>query len=260
MEITWDETADVAGRAEFYDRTGALRDMVQSHLLQLLALLTMEDLPAFDERSLRDAKVRALRSVRSPTPDDVLRDSVRARYVHGHAGRRSVEGYAQHRGVDEARGTETYVSLRLWLDDPRWTGVPFLLRTGKALREDRRLIDVRFRPAADRAGLAGGGVNRLRLRMAPDEIVIGFNASGTTGLPDLVPVEAVARPPRQVLPASARVLLDLLRGDPVLTVRDDEAEECWRIVDPVLSVWRTGVPPLQEYRAGDPPPHGLEAR
>ncbi len=94
----------------------------------------------------------------------------------------------------------------------------------------------------------------------PDEIVIGFNASGTTGLPDLVPVEAVARPPRQVLPASARVLLDLLRGDPVLTVRDDEAEECWRIVDPVLSVWRTGVPPLQEYRAGDPPPHGLEAR
>ncbi len=247
VDITWEETADVSERADFYDQTGALRDMVQSHLLQLLALVAM-DLPAsIAARPLRDAKVAVLRSIRSPTADEVAVATSRGRYTAGSVEGRACAGYVETAGVDPSRGTETWAALRLTVDAPRWRGVPFTLRTGKALRRARRQIEVHFRAA--RPDLSGSG-SVLSLQMAPDSVVLDLHAAGPAGLPAVVPLRLSAQRPRQPLPASARLLQDVLAGDPTFAVRDDETEECWRIVDAVLAGWRTGAPALQDYAAG----------
>ena len=295
VDITWEETTGVGTRGDFYDGTGALRDMVQSHLLQLLAVVAM-DLPAtLDERSLRDAKAATLRAVRPPAPEDLARDSVRGVYTAGRAGGRvggraggragggvggrvgggvdggaggrpdvglsqgwdggGLAGYADLPGVDPARGTETYAALRLGLDTERWSGVPFVVRTGKALGEDRRSVAVRFRAPDAVPGFpspAGGGV--LRVEMVPERVSLELSSAGPEGFGGLVPLSLVAQPPRPSLPPSARLLLDLLRGDPTLSVRDDEAQECWRVVDAVLAGWRTGAVPLRLYPAGSAGP------
>jgi glucose-6-phosphate 1-dehydrogenase len=251
VDITWEETADVSGRAEFYDRTGALRDMVQSHLLQLLALVAMDLPTAIAARPLRDAKVAVLRSVRGLSADEVAVGTFRGRYTAGSVDGRPRTGYVDTAGVDPSRGTETYAALRLTVDAPRWRGVPFTLRTGKALRRARRQIDVHFRAA--RPNLSRSG-SVLSLQMAPDQVALDLHAAGPAGLPAVVPLRLSAERPRQPLPASARLLRDVLAGDPTFAVRDDETEECWRILDAVLAGWRTGTPALQDYPAGSDGP------
>lgn len=253
VNITWEETADVGGRVNFYDRIGALRDMVQSHLLQLLALVAMEPPAAFDERCVRDEKVKVLRHVRSLTPSEVATTTIRGRYTTGSVEGRSVRGYSEESGVDLARSTETYASLRLAVDLPRWQHVPFFLRTGKALGRPRRRIAVHFREARGLALPSSPTV--LRLDMIPNRITLRMQAAGPDGLPEVEPLQLSSARPHQVLPPSARLLRDVLAGDTTLTVRDDEAEQCWRIVDSVLATWRTGVPNLQDYPAGSDGPH-----
>ncbi|HKG49521.1 MAG TPA: glucose-6-phosphate dehydrogenase [Actinomycetales bacterium] len=246
VEITWEETGTAAGRGAFYDGTGALRDMVQSHLLQLLALVAMDLPQTLDERGLRDAKVAALRAVRADG------QTVRGRYTAGVVRGRPVGEYLAEPGVVPERATETYTALRLWVDVDRWAGVPFLVRTGKALGEDRRSVVLRFRPPPGSRPDAEG--DALRIEMVPDRLALDLQASGPQGLGDLAPVRLVTQPPRPSLPPSARLLQDLLRGDPTLAVRDDEAEQCWRVVDAVLAGWRTGTPPLRDYAAGSAGP------
>ncbi len=253
VDITWEETASVGGRVDFYDRTGALRDMVQSHLLQLLALVAMEPPAAFDERCVRGEKVEVLRHVRSLTPSEVATTTIRGRYTAGNVEGRSVQGYLEEPGVDLSRATETYASLRLAVDLPRWRQVPFILRTGKALGRPRRRIAVHFREARGLALPSGPAV--LYLDMIPDRITLRMQAAGPDGLPEVEPLLLDSARPHQLLPPSARMLRDVLVGDPTLTVRDDEAEQCWRIVDSVLTTWRTGVPDLQDYPAGSEGPH-----
>jgi len=253
VHITWEETASVGGRIDFYDRTGALRDMIQSHLLQLLALVAMEPPAAFDERCLRGEKVELLRHVRSLTPSEVLSTTIRGRYTAGRVEGRFVRGYLEEPGVDHARATETYASLRLEVDQPRWRHVPFFLRTGKALGLPRRRIAVHFRKARGLALPSSPAV--LCLDMIPDRITLRIQSAGPEGLPDIQPLSLGSTRPRQLLPPSARMMRDVLIGDPTLTVRDDEAEQCWRIVDSVLATWRTGVPSFQDYPAGSDGPH-----
>ena len=248
VEITWEETAGVAARAGFYDGTGALRDMVQSHLLQLLALVAMEEPQAYDERALRDSKAAVLRSVPALGLQDVAARTARGRYTAGTVEGQVRRGYLEEPGVDATRGTETWVGLVLHVDAPRWRGVPFVLRTGKSLAAGRRRIDVHLR--ARPGGFLSAGPARLRMEMAPDRVTLDVHAAGAVGLPSVAPVRLeVARPP-QSRPASARLLLDVLAGDPTLVVRDDEVEESWRIVDSVLAGWRAGAAPLQDYAAG----------
>jgi glucose-6-phosphate 1-dehydrogenase len=247
VEITWEETAGVAGRVDFYDRTGALRDMVQSHLLQVLALVAMEVPSSFDERRFRDEKLAVLRRVRPPTGEDIARRTARGRYGQATRPGRVARGYLQEAGVDPSRETETYAWLQMEVDTPRWRGVPFVLRTGKALGLPRRRVAVQFRAAK---GPLSGGPAVLGLEMAPDRVTLELSVVDSAGLPALVPTHLQAVRPRQPLPASARILLDVLAGDPTLAIRDDEAEHCWRIVDAVLEGWRAGAPPLQEYAAG----------
>ena len=257
VEITWEETATVGDRAGFFDGTGALRDMVQSHLLQLLALVAM-DLPAEpDERQLRDAKADVLRKVRPPSPAAVSRETVRGRYTAGFVAGRPVAGYAQLPGVDPDRDTETYAAVRLEVDDERWSGVPFLLRTGKAVAEDRRCVTLHLRSSATSGRPAAPG-GALRISMLPERVGLQLALCGPDGAAAPELVELSAEPPRPSLPASGRLLLDLLSGDPARAVRDDEALECWRVTDAVLDGWRWAATPVRQYAAGSagPVPEG----
>jgi glucose-6-phosphate 1-dehydrogenase len=252
VDIIWEETASVGGRVNFYDRTGALRDMVQSHLLQLLALVAMELPTTFDERSVRGEKVKVLRRVRSLTPLEVSAATIRGRYTAGTVEGRSVRGYMEEPGVDLARETETFAEVKFEVDLPRWQHVPFLLRTGKALGHSRRQIAVHFREGR---GLAlPSRAAALCFDMSPGRITFEVQAAGPNGLPDIQSLSLSSARPVQELPPSARMLRDVLSGDPTLTVRDDEAEQCWRIVESVLAIWRTGAPALQDYEAGSDGP------
>lgn len=252
VEITWEEVASVRGRADFYDRTGALRDMVQSHLLQLVAIVAMEAPAAFDERCLRAEKVAVLRHIHSLTAEEVAAQTARGRYTAGNVEGSSLRGYLHELGVDPSSDTETYAYLRLMVDVPRWRGVPFLLRTGKALGRPCRRIAIHFRAAP------GGVLPPLNailcLDMTPDRLALKLGTAGSAGLPSVAPAWLAVSRARQPLPASARLLRDVLAGDSTLAVRDDETEQCWRIIDSVRAAWRTGVPALQDYRAGSAGP------
>jgi len=252
VEITWEETAGAAGRVGYYDGVGALRDMVQSHLLQIVALIAM-DIPAgFEERSLRDAKAAALRRVHALTTHQVATRTARGRYTAGSLRGQPRRGYLQELGVDAARGTETYAYLRLTVDDPNWSGVPFVLRTGKALGRPRRRISLFLRTTP--RGVLSAAPAVLSFDMGPDRVTFDLAGAGSNGLPAVAPFRFETSRPSQPLPASARLLEDVMAGNPTLAVRDDEVEESWRIVDSVLAGWRAGVPPLQDYPAGSAGP------
>lgn len=252
VEIIWDETLTAAGRASFYDATGALRDMIQNHLLQLLALVAMEPLHALDERSFRDHKVAVLRAVRRLEPDEVVRQTVRGRYGRGRIGTNEIVPYVEEQGVHAERKTETFAQVTLAIDNWRWAGVPFVLRTGKALGRDRREIAVHFKPVPH---LAFGQKtqperNVLKIELSPDRIALAVNVNKPGDLCRLDRVELDASFSAEELPAYARLLLDIVEGDPTLSIRDDEAEESWRIVEPILQVWKEDDGPLVEYAAG----------
>jgi glucose-6-phosphate 1-dehydrogenase len=271
IDVLWEETLALEGRAGYYDSAGALKDVVQNHMLQILALVAMEPPASLADRDLRDAKVAALRSVRTLRPDDVPVCTRRARYTAGRladsggADGGQVPDYAREDGVDPGRGTETYADLLLQIDTPRWAGTRFRLRTGKALAERRKGVVIRFRAAGlgrrDAPGdalptgelwIGLDGPDDIRLRLAgysPDAPGEGWVSLTMTG-----------PPPPSELPAYARVLLGLLDGDSALSVRGDEAVEAWRVVTPVVSAWAAGNPPLLDYPAGSAglPPPGVD--
>jgi glucose-6-phosphate 1-dehydrogenase len=256
VDIVWDEALAIEGRAGYYDGTGALRDMVQNHLLQLLCLIAMEPPVGLDERDLRDGKVDVLRAVRRLTPDEVARDTRRARYGAGRLGDRTVRAYVEEEGVDPDRRTETFACVRLTIDNWRWAGIPFVLRTGKALGRECREIHVHFQPVPHLVFDPDGKPrsNVLRLRLDPDLMSLGVNVNDAGDLfkTRAVALETELAPPE--LPAYARLLLDVLDGDPTLSIRADEAEESWSIVEPILDAWAAGRAPLDEYPAGSSGP------
>jgi len=258
VEIIWDETLTIGDRAGFYDGTGALRDMVQNHLLQLLCLIGMEPPPTLGEADLRGYKVALLRAVRRLAPGEIQQCTLRGRYSEGRIGGREVPSYANEPGVDPRRETETFAQITLWIDNWRWAGVPFVLRSGKALGQDRREIGIYFKPVPHLAFSRelNPRVNVLRLELNPDRMALGVNINGLGDPFDLDYIELNAVLARQEISAYGRLLLDVLRGDLTLSIRDDEAEESWRIVEPILEAWRDGQVTLFEYRAGSTGPSG----
>jgi glucose-6-phosphate 1-dehydrogenase len=257
IEIVWDETVALEGRAGYYDHVGALKDMVQNHLLQLLCLVAMEPPISLAERDLRDRKVDVLRSVRPLEADDVATRTRRARYRAGRVRGRDIPSYVDEDGVTPGHGTETYAEVELELDSWRWSGTTFRLRTGKALGQDRKEIVVRFREVPhhpfDQA--QAPAANLLRFGLNPEGLSLELTGTGPAATLSLVPLvlSAEIQPPE--LPAYGRILLDVLRGDATLSIRADEAEEAWRIVTPVLEGWSRELAPLEEYDAGsDGPP------
>jgi glucose-6-phosphate 1-dehydrogenase len=204
------------------------------------------------ERDLRDRKVDVLRAVRRLSPDEVERRTVRARYDAGRIGDRPVPAYVDENGVDPKGETETFAQVELSIDNWRWAGVPFLLRTGKALAKDRREIAIHFQPVPH---LVFGPEtdptpNVLRLQLDPDRMSLRVNINGIGDPFGLESVELDRDLAPQDLSAYARLILDILEGDPILSIRGDEAEESWRIVEPILGAWAGGRVPLGTYPAG----------
>ncbi|HZL74378.1 MAG TPA: glucose-6-phosphate dehydrogenase [Propionibacteriaceae bacterium] len=256
VDIVFDEQLTLENRARYYDRAGALMDMIQSHLLQVLALVAMEPIATVTAVDLRDAKAQVLRACR-PWDDDPVGSGRQARYIHGSIDGRDVPDYTAEPGVDPARSTETLAELIVEIDNWRWSGVPFRLRSGKALRERRKEVLITFKQLPHLpTGLQGKPLpDQLRLTMGPDRMALEMNVNGPNDplVLDRVVLDVDLNPGR--LPAYGEVLAGVLDGDPTLSVRGDTAEECWRIVDPVLQAWREGKVPMDEYAAGsDGPP------
>jgi glucose-6-phosphate 1-dehydrogenase len=256
VEVLWEETLALEGRAGYYDRAGALKDVLQNHALQVLSLVAMEPPASLGERELRDRKVEALRSVRPLKDQEIASRTRRARYTTGRVEDRAVPAYAEEDGVDPARGTETFAEVVLELDNERWAGTRFVLRAGKAMRRRHKGVLVHFRALAGlpfNEGEATG--NELWIGIdGPEDLRLTL--TGSTPAPSFSPspLTLTAPPPASDLPPYARVLLDIFEGDGALSVRGDEAEESWRVMEPVLRAWASDQVPLQEYPAGSDGP------
>ena len=246
VQITVAETLGVGRRGAFYDRTGALRDMVPNHLFQLLALTAMEPPICFDASSVRSEKAKALCAIRVPTVEEALAASVRAQYAAGTVEGEFLPGYRETPNVDPASATETYVALVLDVDNLRWAGVPLYLRTGKALAHRETEIAIKFRQApytmfrdtpVDRLAR-----NFLVLRIQPDEgIALNFNVKvpGPSILIDGVDMTFKYRDYFDAAPATGyeTLIYDCMIGDPTLFQRADGVEAGWRAVQPFLDAW-----------------------
>ncbi|MGD8213755.1 glucose-6-phosphate dehydrogenase [Aestuariimicrobium sp. Y1814] len=255
VEIIADESLALEGRAGYYDGAGALKDMLQSHLLLVMALVAMEEPAAIDQVELRDLMAHTLRATHLWGEDPVA-SSRRARYVAGTVGEREIPSYVDEPGVDPDRRTETLAEVTLEVRNARWTGVPFRLRSGKALGDGFRGIIIAYRPIAHPVGGFHNtpNPNVLAIGIAPETLAVQIttNASGDRwDLEDTVLHSELGESP--VRPYGE--ILDLiLEGDPLLSVRGDLAEQCWRILGPVLDAWHDDLVPLDEYRAGSSGP------
>ena len=246
VQITAAEDIGIGSRAGYYERSGALRDLVQNHMLQLLALLTMEPPTAFTADRLRDEKLKVLEAIVPCAPEEVPEMSVRAQYGPGVVGGEPVPGYREEPGVSPDSRTETYAALRLHVSNWRWAGVPFYLRTGKRLARKLTEIAVILKPvphlALQSSGSVGIQANQIVFTLQPDE---GVSVSIAAKIPGsrmrIVPVNMEFRYGTSFLSESPeayeRLILDAMRGDATLFTRNDEIEALWGIIDPILEAW-----------------------
>jgi glucose-6-phosphate 1-dehydrogenase len=259
VQITVAESLGVGHRGGFYEQAGAMRDIVQNHVLQVLALTLMEPPASIDAQGIRDEKVKALRAVDIFTPEEVQTEVVRGQYADGWVEGEHVPGYRDEEDVAHDSATETYLAMRLHVDNWRWAGVPIYIRTGKRLPKRVTEVAIVFQgvphlpfKAADSRGLQP---NALVLRIQPDEgISLRFGAK-VPG--QAFKVRSVAMDfsygaafLEEAPDAYERLLLDAMVGDPTLFIRTDEVEQAWRIVDPILKAWATDEAPLAFYPAG----------
>jgi glucose-6-phosphate 1-dehydrogenase len=264
VQITAAEDIGIGSRAGYYDSAGALRDLVQNHMLQLLSLLCMEPPVAFEADPVRDEKVKVLRAIRAPTPIEVEQEiAVRARYGPGVVAGEEVPGYLGEAGVPEDSTTETYAALRLEVHNWRWAGVPIYLRTGKRLARKVTEIAVTLKPVPHMAFRSELSMdvkpNVLVLTVQPNEGVslsIGAKIPGTrmairtVNMEFLYGTAFLSESPE----AYERLIIDAMRGDATLFTRNDEVEAQWRICDPIVRAWEGSPGPLPEYTAGSQGP------
>lgn len=251
VDIVYDETLAMEGRAGYYDETGALVDMIQSHLLLVHALVTMEAPKSTAADDLHDAMATALARTRILN-GDARTASRRARYTAGTVDGEAVPDYAKEEGVEVDRSTETLAEIALEVDSPRWRGVPIVLRSGKAIGAPAMEIRATLRPIAHSLrGFSGQQpAAAIRISLAPEHLAIDLDINGEGELFDLDRVQLATTFGAGELDAYGEVIDGILRGDHTLSVRGDVAEECWRLIDEVLAVWRAGAVPLEEYPAG----------
>jgi len=263
VQITIGETVGVGDRWPYYDEYGALRDMLQNHMLQLLCLVAMEPPSDLDPDSVRNEKVKVLRSLRPITHDEAERVTVRGQYVAGTSEGKPAKGYDEERG--QPSDTETFVAIRADIDNWRWAGVPFFMRTGKRLPEKRTEIVIQFKPLPhsifDRNDRGEVQANRMVIELQPEEDISLTVMNKKPGLDQRMQLQPIkmslswgvggngAKPPRRRI-AYERLLLDALHGDSTLFVRRDEAEQAWKWVDEVSEAWADGGVKPQEYVAG----------
>jgi len=259
VQITVAESIGVEGRGAFYEETGASRDFLQNHLLQLLSLVAMEPPATFEANALRDEKVKVLRALQDVTPEIVRHDVVRGQYGLGWVGGTPVPGYREEPKVDQASETETFVAAKLGIDDWRWSGVPFYVRVGKRLPKRSTEIAIQFKEVPHRLFVESSSdpePNLLAIRIQPDEgIMLRFGAK----IPGLgIDVRSVTMDftygsafAVDSPDAYETLILDALLGDASLFTRADEVETAWAIVDPIISAWADDEPPdFPNYEAG----------
>lgn len=267
VEITAAEPVGVGHRAGYYDTAGALRDMVANHLMQLLALTAMEPPVAFDADAVRDKKIEVWRSIRPMTPEQVARHTVRAQYGDGLVDGEPVAGYLHEAEVHTASRTETYAALQLQVDNWRWAGVPFYLRTGKRLARQYTEIKLHFRhpPLALFAHSGEIKPNAIALRIQPNEgisVTFGAKLPGNEKKAGAVDMSFCYRnafgedPPS----AYATLLLDAMRGDATLFTRHDGVEAQWQLITPIEEAWASqDAGTLPQYAAGSNGPAEADA-
>ena len=253
----------VGDRWPYYDEYGALRDMLQNHMLQLLCLVAMEPPSDLDPDSVRNEKVKVLRSLRPVTVEEVERVTVRGQYVAGVSEGKPAKGYDEERGEDS--DTETFVAIRADIDNWRWAGVPFFMRTGKRLPEKRTEIVIQFKPVPhsifDHDDRGEVKANRMVIELQPEEdisLTVMNKRPGLDRRMQLQPIQMSlswgvdgkgdAAPRRRI--AYERLLLDAMAGDSTLFVRRDEAEQAWKWVDEVSEAWAASAQKPDEYVAG----------
>ncbi|MDQ1459103.1 MAG: glucose-6-phosphate 1-dehydrogenase [Actinomycetota bacterium] len=269
VQITAAEPIGIEGRAGYYERAGALRDLVQNHLLQLLALLTMEPPAAFEADRVRNEKVKVLEAIAPPSIADVPSMAVRGQYGPGVVGGARVPGYRQEEGVAPDSPTETYAALRLCVSNWRWADVPFYLRTGKRLSRKLTEIAVILKPVPHLAFQAADSPtldpNQIVLTVQPDEAVsVSIGAKIPGPRMRIRPVNMEFRYgtsfASQSPEAYERLILDAMRGDATLFTRGDEVEAQWRIIDPILAAWHEDTTsPIPQYPAGSAGPPESDA-
>ena len=258
VQFTVAETVGVEGRGGYYEESGALRDMIQNHLLQVMCLVAMEPPVTFDAQAVRDEKSKVMQAIRPIDPGHVDQVALRAQYGAGFVDGRQVPGYLQEKGVKPDSTTETYAALRLQIDNWRWAGVPFYLQTGKRMAKRVSEIVIRFHRTPHmifRRGTVSVDPNLLVIRIQPDEgisLIVDAKQPG----PDLKisPVTLAFKyhdvfggePPE----AYERLLLDAIHGDPTLYSRGDWIEQAWQLTQPVLDHWTRTPGPLPQYEAG----------
>jgi glucose-6-phosphate 1-dehydrogenase len=258
VQITVAETIGVGTRGDYYDHSGALRDMVQNHLLQLLCLVAMEPPTRLDADDVRDAKLKVLHSLRPISDETVEISTVRGQYRAGASKDGAVPGYLEDLGAESSE-TETFVALKVAVDSWRWAGVPFYLRTGKRLQERASEIVIQFRPVAlDIFPETAGRIepNRLIVRLQPDEgiklmLVSKDPGPGGLRLRDTALNLSFAEAFKMRSPdAYERLLMDVVRGNATLFMRRDEVEAAWRWVEPILDGWSRTGQACRYYTAG----------
>ena len=269
IQITGSEDIGIGSRAGYYDAAGALRDLVQNHMLQLVALTCMEPPASFEADKVRDEKVKVLQAIEPQTPEQVAEMTVRARYTHGVVGGHEVPGYLEEEGVPDASRTETYAALKLDVHNWRWAGVPIYLRTGKRLARKVTEIAVALKPVPHLAFQSKGSVgvqpNQLVLTVQPNEGVslsLGAKIPGSrmrirpVNMEFLYGSAFMSQSPE----AYERLILDAMRGDATLFTRNDEVDAQWSIIEPILEAWgEDGDRPMATYEAGTAGPPAAEA-
>ncbi len=258
VQITHSESQGIAGRAEYYDGVGAMRDMIQSHLLQMLTLVAMEPPPSLDADSLRDEKVKVLKSIRPIARTAVHAHAFRAQYAGGRVDGSNVRAYVEEDGVDPHSTTETYASLKLYIDNWRWRNVPFYLRTGKRMARNSSMIAIRFKHPPQQL------FRKTQLeQLKPNWVLLGIQPQ------ECMRVEIQAKEPglelrahttqldaaycgttTNQLEAYEDLLLDVIENDCSLFLRYDEIRWAWEVVDPVLKLWATERDFIHTYPSG----------
>lgn len=268
VDILWEETLALEGRATFYDKAGALKDVLQNHMIQVLCYAAMDRPASVQANDVQDRKVELLNAVRPFTGEDAVTHTQRGRYTAGT--QRNEDGtpgqhipdYVDEEGVDPKRDTETFAEIVLRIDNDRWQGTKFVVRTGKALRERRKEIVLHFRQNAQAPTIFGQKESmptswRIGID-GPMDMTLTANGTPRATLEDVLPFELNSPSLGSDLPPYAWVLADILSGESARSVRGDEAEAAWRIVTPVLEGWSAGRVPMLDYQAGSPGPPRLK--
>ena len=263
VQITAAEDIGIGSRAGYYDNAGALRDLVQNHMMELLANVCMEPPTSFEADQVRDEKVKVIEAIRPPEPDEVPAMAVRAQYAAGREAGEEVRGYLEEDGVPAESKTETYAALRLEVSNWRWAGVPFYLRTGKRLARKVTEIAVQLKPVPHLAFQAHGSLgvqpNQLVLTVQPDEgVSLSLGAKIPGARMRIRPVNMEFHYGTTFLSQSPeayeRLIMDAMRGDATLFTRNDEVDGLWRVIDPILESWQADRGEVAQYAAGSDGP------